>query len=272
MTNGAPAQRSGRRIGRLLVVAGSDSGGGAGLQADLKTATSMGVYAMSAVTAVTAQDTHRVHQTLHVPPDLVALQMRTALEDLGADAIKTGMLCTKATIEALLETVAGCAAGIPLIVDPVLTATSGEMLLEPDAEAVLRERLVRQAYLVTPNAPEAARLTGRPVTNQDEMLAAGRHMLAMGARAVLITGGHIGGTVVTDLLITEAEVQEFAADRLDTPHTHGTGCTLASAIAAGIADGRTLVDATSEGHAYVQRALRTAPGLGGGRGPLNHLA
>ncbi|MCY4429635.1 MAG: bifunctional hydroxymethylpyrimidine kinase/phosphomethylpyrimidine kinase [Rhodospirillales bacterium] len=257
MTNGAPAQRSGRRFGRLLVVAGSDSGGGAGLQADLKTATSMGVYAMSAVTAVTAQDTHRVHQTLHVPPDLVALQMRTALEDIGADAIKTGMLCTKATIEALLETVAGCAAGIPLIVDPVLTATSGETLLEPDAEAVLRERLVRQAYLVTPNAPEAARLTGCPVSNQDEMLAAGRHMLAMGARAVLIT---------------EAEVQEFAADRLDTPHTHGTGCTLASAIAAGIADGRTLIDATSAGHAYVQRALRTAPGLGGGRGPLNHLA
>ncbi len=272
MTQRPQTRRSGSRLGRLLVVAGSDSGGGAGLQADLKTATSMGVYAMSAVTAVTAQDTHRIHRTLHVPPDLVALQMRTALEDLGADAIKTGMLCTRATIEAVLETVAGCAAGTPLIVDPVLTASSGETLLEPDADATLRERLVRRAYLVTPNAPEAARLTGRPVTNQNEMLAAGRRMLAMGAHAALITGGHIGGAVVTDLLITEAEVREFAADRLDTPHTHGTGCTLASAIAAGIAKGQTLIDATAEGHAYVQRAIRTAPGLGGGRGPLNHLA
>lgn len=272
MTQRPQTRRSGSRLGRLLVVAGSDSGGGAGLQADLKTATSMGVYAMSAVTAVTAQDTHRIHRTLHVPPDLVALQMRTALEDLGADAIKTGMLCTRATIEAVLETVAGCAAGTPLIVDPVLTASSGETLLKPDAEATLRERLVRRAYLVTPNAPEAARLTGRPVTNQNEMLAAGRRMLAMGAHAALITGGHIGGAVVTDLLITEAEVREFAADRLDTPHTHGTGCTLASAIAAGIAKGQTLIDATAEGHAYVQRAIRTAPGLGGGRGPLNHLA
>ena len=272
MTDSTPTRRSGRRCGRLLVVSGSDSGGGAGLQADLKTAMYMGVYAMSAVTAVTAQDTRRIHRTLRVPPELVALQMRTALEDLGADAIKTGMLCTKATIEALLETIAGCAAGIPLIVDPVLTASSGEALLEPDAEATLREHLVRRACLVTPNAPEAARLTGLPVTNRDEMLAAGRHMLAMGARAVLITGGHIGGTVVTDLLITDAEVREFTADRLDTPHTHGTGCTLASAIAAGIADGQTLIDATSEAHAYVQRAIRTAPGLGGGRGPLNHLA
>lgn len=272
MTQRPQTRRSGSRLGRLLVVAGSDSGGGAGLQADLKTATSMGVYAMSAVTAVTAQDTHRIHRTLHVPPDLVALQMRTALEDLGADAIKTGMLCTRATIEAVLETVAGCAAGTPLIVDPVLTASSGETLLEPDADATLRERLVRRAYLVTPNAPEAARLTGRPVTNQNEMLAAGRRMLAMGAHAALITGGHIGGAVVTDLLITEVEVREFAADRLDTPHTHGTGCTLASAIAAGIAKGQTLIDATAEGHAYVQRAIRTAPGLGGGRGPLNHLA
>lgn len=272
MTDRPPTRRGGRRPGRLLVVAGSDSGGGAGLQADLKTATSMGVYAMSAVTAVTAQDTHRIHGTLPVPPDLVALQMRTALADLGADAIKTGMLGTKATIEALLETVAGWADGIPLVVDPVLTASSGDTLLEPDAEAVLRERLVRRACLVTPNAPEAARLTGRPVTDRNDMLAAGRQLLAMGAGAALITGGHIGGAVVTDLLVTGAEVREFAADRLDTRHTHGTGCTLASAIAAGIAGGQALAEAVSAGHAYVQRALRTAPGLGGGRGPLNHLA
>lgn len=272
MTEIESARQSGHSSGRLLIVAGSDSGGGAGLQADLKTAMAMGVYAMSAVTAVTAQDTHRVHRVLHTPADLVALQMQTALRDIGADAIKTGMLCSSETIDAVLDTLATCAAGLPLIVDPVLTATSGEPLLEPAAEVALRDRLMRRAYLVTPNTPEAERLTGLPVTNRNEMLRAGQHLIAMGARAALITGGHLGGTEVTDLLVSDAGVREFVAKRVDTPHTHGTGCTLASAIAAGIAKGATLTDATARAHAYVQRAIRTASGLGGGRGPLNHLA
>ena len=272
MTEIASARQGGHFCGRLLIVAGSDSGGGAGVQADLKTAMSMGVYAMSAVTAITAQDTYRIHRVMQTPPDLVALQMQTALKDIGADAIKTGMLCSTETIDAVLGTLATCAEGLPLIVDPVLTATSGEPLLEPAAEAALRDRLIRRAYLVTPNTPEAERLTGLPVTNRDEMLLAGQHLIAMGAQAALITGGHLGGTQVTDLLVTDAGVQEFVANRVDTSHTHGTGCTLASAIASGIAKGATLIDATARAHAYVQRAIRTAPGLGGGRGPLNHLA
>ncbi len=257
--------------GRLLTVAGSDSGGGAGLQADIKTAASMGVYAMTAVTAVTAQDTHRIHQVLRVPASLVSLQMQTALQDIGADAIKTGMLCSKPTVDAVIEAIHRWGAGIPLIVDPVLAASSGEPLLDPEAETALREGLLRRADLVTPNAPEAARLTGLPVTSLDEMRAAGQHMLALGTRAVLVTGGHIAGATVTDLLVTRTEVHEWTAHRIDTSHTHGTGCTLASAVAAELAQGRTLLEATAAAHAYVQQAIRTAPGIGRGQGPLNHL-
>ncbi len=231
----------------------------------------MGVYAMTAVTAVTAQDTHRVHQVLEIPASLVALQVRTALQDIGADAIKTGMLCSTAIIDAVIQSVDRWGSGIPLVVDPVLAAGSGEPLLDPEAETALRERLLRRADLITPNAPEAARLTGRPVTNVDEMQRAGQELLAMGAEAVLLTGGHVDGSTVIDLLLTTAGTREFRASRLHTPHTHGTGCTLASAVAAGLAGGRSLFESVAAAHAYVQQAIRTAPGLGSGRGPLNHL-
>ena len=267
------AARPARRLhGRLLIVAGSDSGGGAGLQADLKTATVMGVYAMTAVTAVTAQDTHRIHAVEPVTPEVVGLQMRTALDDIGADAVKTGMLVSTSTIHAISTTLSRHGEGIPVVVDPVMIASDGTPLLAPTAENTLRECLLPHAFLVTPNAPEAGRLTGLPVTNCDEMIRAGQRLIAMGASAALVTGGHIAGDHVVDLLITENGVDRFVADRLDTGHTHGTGCTLASGISASIAQGLTLLDATARAHAYVQRAIQSAPKLGGGHGPLNHWA
>ncbi len=262
----------GRRLrGRLLIVAGSDSGGGAGLQADLKTATALGTYAMTAVTAVTAQDTQGIHGTTSIPPHLVALQMRTALHDLGADVIKSGMLGTAEIAEAVLQTLTEHGAGIPLVVDPVMVTSAGETVLEPGADTVLR-RLLNQAYLVTPNVPEAARLTDSSILNCDQMIAAGRKLIAMGARAALVTGGHISGPRVTDVLVTDHDVHRYTTERIETRHTHGTGCTLASAISAGLAQGQTLVHATARAHSYVQRAIRTAPGLGRGAGPLNHVA
>ena len=232
----------------------------------------MGVYAMTAVTAVTAQDTHRIHAVEAVSPEVVGLQMRTALDDIGADAVKTGMLVSASTINVVSITLSRHGEGIPVVVDPVMVASEGTPLLEPTAEDALRERLLPHAFLVTPNAPEAGRLTGLPVTNREEMIRAGQQLIAMGASAALVTGGHIAGDQVVDVLITENGVDQFVADRLNTSHTHGTGCTLASSISASIAQGLTLLDATARGHAYVQRAIRSAPKLGGGRGPLNHRA
>lgn len=257
--------------GRVLAIAGSDSGGGAGIQADIKTITALGGYAATAVTAVTAQDTHRVHEVMAVPPALVARQVALVLDDIGADAVKTGMLGDAATVAAVADVLARHAPGIPLVVDPVLRATGGgPPLLAEDALAVLRARLVPMAAVITPNLVEAAALSGGVVEDLDGMEAAARALLAMGARAVLVTGGHLAGDTLTDLLVDKSGSETFSASRIATRHTHGTGCTLASAVATGLAQGMGLRAAVVRARAYVRAAIAAAPGLGGGHGPLNH--
>lgn len=257
--------------GRVLIVAGSDSGGGAGIQADLKAVTLANAFAATAITALTAQNTRGVHGVQTVPPPFIAQQMSVVLEDIGADCIKTGMLHSAEVIETVVRTLERKAKGIPLVVDPVMVAKGGARLLEPEAATALKLRLVPRAALLTPNAPEAAALTGRKVEREEDLGPAADALLALGASAVLMKGGHLEGDLVVDLLRTaDGEEHRFEDTRIDTTHTHGTGCTLASAIAARIARGLRLVDAVAEAREYVRQAIRTAPGLGSGHGPLNH--
>ena len=255
-------------LGRVLIIAGSDSGGGAGVQADIKTVTALGGYASSAITAITVQNTLGVHGVQPLPPELVTAQARAVLDDIGTDAIKTGMLGDAAMIEAVAELIAG--AGVPAVIDPVMIAKGGAALLEPFAVQALIDALVPLATLLTPNAPEAAALTGIEVTTTDDLRRAGMRLLERGASAVLIKGGHIPGDRVIDLLITPVGETRYDSGRVDTRHTHGTGCTLASACAVGLAQGHSLERSAARAHAYVQEAIRRAPGFGAGHGPLDH--
>ena len=256
-------------LGRVLILAGSDSGGGAGLQADLKTVTALGGYAATAVTAVTVQNTLGVTGVLPVPADMVTAQARAVLDDIGADALKTGMLGDIAMVETVAA-ILDSAAGIPAVVDPVMTAKGGAALLATDAMDAVRRLMVPRARLLTPNVPEAEALTGLGITNLDDQRRAGEALLALGARAVLMKGGHLHGERVTDLLLTPEGETLFESARLETRHTHGTGCTLASACAAGLAQGLSLEAAVARAWAYVQEAIARAPGLGRGHGPLDH--
>ncbi len=256
--------------GRVLVVAGSDSSGGAGIQADIKTITALGGYAMTAVTALTVQDTRCVHDVLPVPPGFVAAQMRAVLDDIGADAVKTGMLGNAATIAAVCDVLASRPAPLPLVVDPVMAAKGGRRLLAAAALSVLTRRLLPMATLLTPNVPEAEALTGLAIADVAAMRPAAEALLALGAAAVLLKGGHLPGEAVTDLLATAEQMQEFRAPRIVSRHTHGTGCTLASAVAAGLAQGMALADAVARARAYVRAAIAAAPGFGAGNGPLDH--
>ena len=257
--------------GRVLVVAGSDSGGGAGIQADIKTITVLGGYAATAITALTAQNTLGVFGVLPIDPDFVAEQMAVVLSDIGADAIKTGMLYSEEIIAAVASVLELRARRLPVIVDPVMVAKGGAALLQERARAVLVERLLPLAALITPNAPEAAVLTGIDIETVDDMERAADRLLAFGASAVLIKGGHVPGDTIIDLLRTaDGEAARFEHPRIATKSTHGTGCTLAAAIATGVAHGFTLRDAVERAEDYVLEAIRTAPGLGKGHGPLNH--
>jgi hydroxymethylpyrimidine/phosphomethylpyrimidine kinase len=254
--------------GRVLIVAGSDSGGGAGIQADIKAVTALGGYAMTALTALTAQNTEGVFAIHEVPPDFVARQMRVVLDDLGADCVKIGMLHRPEIIEAVCEVLDAEAAGIPVVVDPVMIAKGGHPLLTPDSIAALRTRLVPMARVLTPNIPEAEALAGYAGGERRELA---ERLLALGPRAVLLKGGHGAGSTVIDLLAESGRAPEaFESPRIDTPHTHGTGCTLASSIAVGLAQGMGVRDAVVRARAYVLEAIRTAPGFGRGHGPLNH--
>jgi hydroxymethylpyrimidine/phosphomethylpyrimidine kinase len=258
-------------VPRLLIVAGSDSGGGAGIQADIKTATAFQVYAMTAITAVTVQNTLGVSGWQPVPPQIVKAQIEACLSDIGADAIKTGMLGDAAMVETVAAALRGT--GVPLVLDPVMMAKGGASLLADEAVAAIREKLLPMAALVTPNLPECEALIGSVPASDDEARDAARKFLALGARHVLFKGGHASGPVVRDILADGAtgELLVLEAPRIETRHTHGTGCTLASAIAAGLAQKRPLEEAVRRAHAYVQEAIRTAPGLGAGHGPLNHF-
>ena len=256
--------------GRVLVIAGSDSGGGAGIQADIKAVTAMNGFAMTAITALTAQNTHCVHGVHPVPPDFIASQIRVVLDDLGADAIKTGMLGDAATVSAVVAMLRSHARTVPLVVDPVMVAKGGASLLADSGVAQLRRELLPLAHVLTPNLPEAEALTGLEITDLAAMHRAAAALLTLGPEAVLLKGGHLPGNDLVDLLATEHGIVSFRSTRIATRHTHGTGCTLASALAAGLAQGMPLLDAVSRARAYVQAALFSAPGFGGGHGPLNH--
>jgi hydroxymethylpyrimidine/phosphomethylpyrimidine kinase len=256
--------------GRVLIVAGSDSGGGAGIQADIKTVTALGGYAATAVTALTAQDTLGVHGVHPVPPDFIARQMALVLADIGADAVKTGMLGDASVIEAVAAVLESNARGVPLVLDPVMVAKGGARLLDEDAVSALATRLLPLAFVITPNLPEAEVLTGRRITGPADMEAAARDLVARGARAALVKGGHLEAVEVVDVLADADGVRRFSAPRIDSRSTHGTGCTLASAIACSLAQGMALADAVARARAYVRRAIETAPGFGKGHGPLNH--
>ncbi len=256
--------------GRVLAIAGSDSGGGAGIQADIKTITALGGYAASAITAVTVQNTLGVEAIHPIPPDIVAAQIKAVLTDIGADCIKTGMLGNKETIETVCNTIEAYGAEIPLVVDPVMVATSGDRLLEKEAEAILRDRLLPKATLLTPNIPEAEALLNRSIVSLDEMKNAAAALLDDGPQAILLKGGHLQGNTLFDVLADQAGLIVFESERIATRNTHGTGCTLASAIASGLAQGETLKTAVEKARAYLQNAIRTAPDLGQGKGPVNH--
>jgi hydroxymethylpyrimidine/phosphomethylpyrimidine kinase len=254
--------------GRVLIIAGSDSGGGAGIQADIKTVTLLGGYATTAITALTAQNTCGVSGVFPIGPDFVRRQIEAVLTDIGADCIKTGMLVDASVVEAVADALEALAPKTRLVVDPVISSTSGSSLLdEPGAER-LKRRLISRADVVTPNLIEAAFLTGLTVENLDGMKRAADALLQLGAKAVVVKGGHLPGNDLIDLVATPQESFVLRAKRIKTRSTHGTGCAYASAIATGLAQGQKLKPAVTAAHAYVQAAIKNAPGLGKGNGPI----
>ena len=252
-----------------LTIAGSDSGGGAGIQADLKTFQQFGVFGTSVIVALTAQNTRGIRAVETVPEPMVAAQLTALAEDLPPAALKTGMLAEAGLVRLVAKAIRENA-WRPLVVDPVMVATSGHRLLTMEAEDVIRESLVPLAALVTPNLDEAAVLTGRVVHDVATMERAGETLVHFGAAAALVKGGHLSGDVVTDVLVTPDGVRRFTRPRIPTGSTHGTGCTLSAAITAGLALGRPLQTAVADGLDFVHRAIARAPGLGGGHGPLDH--
>ena len=257
-----------RKMGRVLILAGSDSGGGAGVQADIKAVTMMGGFAATAITAITVQNTLGVHGVHPLPLEVITAQARAVLEDIGTDAVKTGTLGSVEVAERVAPLLDEAKA--PAVVDPVMVAKGGHPLLPDAAVEAVRRLMIPRAALLTPNAPEAEALTGLQVRDIDGQRRAGEALLKLGAKAVLMKGGHVDGPTLIDLLMTADGETVLEAERIDTRHTHGTGCTLASACAAGLALGRPLEVAVAEAWAYVGEAIRRAPGLGGGHGPLDH--
>lgn len=256
--------------GRVLIAAGSDSGGGAGIQADTKAVTALGGYAMTAITALTAQNTRGVFGIHEVPLPFLRQQLDLLFDDIGADAIKTGMLHSGAVIDTIVDVIEEKALDLPLVVDPVMVAKGGHPLLDPDAMQVLKARLILRAHLLTPNLPEAEILTGMTIKDVDDMHHAAEMLLSLGPPAVLLKGGHLLSDEVVDLLVTGEKTREFRSRRIHSTNTHGTGCTLSSAIACGLAQGLDLETAVERARGYVAKAIATAPGYGGGHGPLNH--
>ena len=253
-----------------LTIAGSDSGAGAGIQADLKTFAAHGVFGTSAITAITAQNTRGVMAFEAVTADLVTAQIEAVMADIPADAAKTGMLANAAIVEAVAAAVADLE--IPLlVVDPVMVAKSGDRLVDDDALGALRAELLPRAFLVTPNIPEAEALTGLELRTRADREEAARRIAAFGASAVLIKGGHLPGDEIVDLLYRGQTFTEYRQPRVHGRHTHGTGCTFAAALTAHLATGRRLEDAVPLAQRYVAGAIRSAPGLGAGHGPMDHF-
>ncbi len=257
--------------GRVLIVAGSDSGGGAGIQADIKTISALGGYAMTAITAVTVQNTLGVAGVYPIPPDVVRAQIEAVMNDLGADTWKIGMMGSADHVRAVLEAWYAVGDGAPVILDPVMIAKGGASLLNDDAIEVICNELMPVAAMVTPNAPEAAALTGVDVHDLDgQMEAADILVNRLGAWSALVKGGHIHGSIVRDVLLTRSGYRVFESPRIDTKATHGTGCTLASAIAAYNSRGEELEASVEKARVYLMEAIRNAPGFGQGHQPLGH--
>ena len=256
--------------GRVLIVAGTDPSGGAGIHADIKATTALGGYAMTAITALVAQNTLGVKRVLDVPPDFIAEQIELCATDIGADVVKTGMLHKATVIEAVAGALDRFCPAAPVVVDPVMVAKSGDPLLENAAAEALKRLIVARAAVVTPNIPEAETLTGLKIRSFAEQEAAAEALLAMGPKAALVKGGHAEGEMVRNLLLWRGGRRVYEPPRLDTRHTHGTGCTLASAIATGLAQGLALPDAVERAVRYTHEAIRANPGYGKGNGPLNH--
>ena len=257
-------------IGRILIIAGSDSGGGAGIQADIKTVTSLNGYAATALTALTAQNTCGVHQFFSVDKTFVCDQIVAVLNDIGADCIKIGMLSNAAIINTVYQVMVEKAVGIPIVLDPVMVAKGGEVLLDRGSIKSLRDFLLPLAYLLTPNIPEAETLLGAKISSVEDMKSAAKDLKEMGPKAVLVKGGHMTGDNLTDVLLDSSGYHHFDNQRVKTHDTHGTGCTLSSAIATGIAQGLCLREAIGRGQSYVISAIQSAPGYGRGHGPINH--
>ena len=251
---------------RILIIAGSDSGGGAGIQADIKTVTCLGGYAMTAVTAVTVQNTLGVSAIHAIPAAIVAAQIRACIDDIGVDAIKIGMVGGAETVLAVAAALAGV--GVPIVLDPVMVAKGGASLLDDEAAMALIERLLPLANVVTPNTPELAMLAQTEIEDDADALLAAQELLLQGPQAVLAKGGHLPGNTLTDWLVTRGNHVAFQSDRIDTRHTHGTGCTLAAALAYGLGQGMALEAAVARARAFVRQGIETAPGFGSGHGPL----
>ena len=252
-----------------MTIAGSDSGGGAGIQADLKTFAAHGLHGVCAVTAVTAQSTVEVRDWVALEPRMVVAQIDTVADDMSVAAVKTGMLANVAIITAVAEAIRR--RGFPhLVVDPVMVAKGGQRLLDKDAERAYAQRLFPMATLVTPNLPEAEALLGRPVRTRSDMREAARALLALGPGAVVVKGGHLEGDAI-DVFFDGEQMEELRAPRIDTPHTHGTGCTFSAAITARLALGASLLDAVREAKAYLTEAIRQSYSIGRGHGPVDHL-
>ena len=260
--------------GRVLIIAGSDPSGGAGLQADIKTVTALGGYAAAAVTALTVQNTQGVSAVHPVAPDIVAAQIEAVMEDIGADAIKIGMIAEKETAQKIAALLFDYRAktNAHIVLDPVLVATSGDALAGEGVAGVIYRELMPMASIVTPNTEELSALTGvADLKTSDDVLRAGKHLLEeTNTGALLLKGGHLSGEHVTDFLLEDREAKTFRNPRIHTKSTHGTGCTLASAAATGLAQGMSLAAAVERAIAYVHKAIETAPGFGSGHGPLNH--
>ncbi len=256
---------------RVMTIAGSDSGGGAGIQADLKTFSAFGVYGMSAVTAVTAQNTQTVEAIFPLSPELVSLQIRTVAKDIGIDGVKTGMLGNREVAEVVSEEISTLGL-VKVVVDPVMVAKSGDLLLKEEAIVTVAQHLLPLSHLVTPNLHEASMLSGLKVETIDDMKKACRRIRDLGPRNVLVKGGHLTGFELVDILFDGENYHSFPGKRIDTPHTHGTGCTFSAALCALLVLGRPIVQAVREARQYMELVISHALPLGKGHGPTNHLA
>jgi hydroxymethylpyrimidine/phosphomethylpyrimidine kinase len=257
--------------GKVLIIAGSDSGGGAGIQADIKAVTALNGFAMTAITALTAQNTQGVFNIYNIPTSFIAEQIKVVLGDIGADAIKIGMLSQPEIIRVVCDTLESEAPEVPIILDPVMVAKGGASLLDEEAIYALKTLMVPRALVLTPNIPEAEALAGILAPRVEEAESLALALSILGPQAILLKGGHREGKDVVDLLMEGGQVLEtYTSTRINTVHTHGTGCTLSSALAVGIAQGLTLKNSVKRARKYVQEAIRTAPCYGKGHGPLNH--